>query len=86
MQPNALLIRQNFIVVKSGCYSGKLITQTNPLKEVHIVEMSVSKLSIVEGLVLPHLLSGVDGGVIIVRSFWNIIMCKITVQPYGPVW
>jgi hypothetical protein len=28
----------------------KLIVQTNPLKQVHIVDMSVSKLSTVEGL------------------------------------
>jgi hypothetical protein len=31
-----------------------------------------------EGLILLHLLSGVDGDVDAVRSFWNIIMCKIT--------
>jgi hypothetical protein len=31
---------------------GKLFIQTNPLKQVHIVDTSVSKLSMVEGLVL----------------------------------
>jgi hypothetical protein len=54
---------------------GKLLIQTNPLKYVHIVDMSVSKLSTVEGIVLLHLLSGVDGGVIAIRSCWNVIKC-----------
>jgi hypothetical protein len=35
----------------------------------------------VEGLILHHLLSGVDGDVIAVRSLRNIILCKITVRP-----
>jgi hypothetical protein len=39
----------------------------------------------VKGLVLLHLLSGADGDVVTVRSFWNIIMCKITARPHGPV-
>jgi hypothetical protein len=45
-------------------HSGKLLIQTNPLKQVHIIDTSLSKLSMVEGLVLLHLLSGVtlDGG------------------------
>jgi hypothetical protein len=65
---------------------GKLLVQTNPLKQVHNVDMSVSKLSMVEGLVLLHLLSGADGDVIIVHSLRNVIVCKITTQPHGPVW
>ncbi len=65
---------------------GKLFIQTNPLKQVHIVDTSVSKLSMVEGLILVHLLSGADGDVIIVCSCWNIIMCKITARPHSPVW
>jgi hypothetical protein len=64
---------------------GKLLIQTNPLKQVHIGETSVSKLSVVEGLVLLHLLSGADGDVIAVRSLRNVIVCKITAQPHGPV-
>jgi hypothetical protein len=64
---------------------GKLLIQTNPLKQVHIVDTSVSKLSVVEGLVLLHLLSGADGDVIAVRSLRNVIVCKITAQPHGPV-
>jgi hypothetical protein len=65
---------------------GKLLIQTNPLKQVHIIDMSVSKLSMVEGLVLLHLLSGVDGDVITVRSLRNVIVYKITAQPHGPMW
>jgi hypothetical protein len=64
---------------------GKLFIQTNPLKQVHIVDTSVSKLLMAEGLVLLHLLSGVDGGVVIVRSLRNVIVCRITARPHGPV-
>jgi hypothetical protein len=63
----------------------KLLVQTNPLKQVHIVDTSVSKLSMVEGLILLHLLSGADGDVITVRSLRNVIVCKITARPHGPV-
>jgi hypothetical protein len=38
-----------------------------------------------EGLVLLHLLSGADGDVVAIRSFWNVIMCMITAQPHGRV-
>jgi hypothetical protein len=64
---------------------GKLLVQTNPLKQVHIIDTSVSKLSMVEGLVLLHLLSGVDGDVVAVHSLRNVIVCKITARPQGPV-
>jgi hypothetical protein len=60
---------------------GKLLVQTNPLKQVHIIDMSVSKLSTVEGLILLHLLSGADGDVVAVHSLRNVIMCKITARP-----
>jgi hypothetical protein len=53
---------------------GKLFIQTNPLKQVHIVDMSVSKLLMTEGLIHLHLLSGADGDVVTVRSLRNIIM------------
>jgi hypothetical protein len=43
-----------------------------------MVDMSVSKLSTAEGLILLHLLSGADGDVVAVRSLRNVIMCKIT--------
>jgi hypothetical protein len=66
--------------------SGKLLVQTNPLHQVHIIDMSVSKLSMVEGLVLLHLLSGADGDAVTVRSLRNIIVFKIMARPHGPVW
>jgi hypothetical protein len=64
---------------------GKLLVQTNPLKQVHIIDMSVSKLLMVEGLVLLHLLSGADGDVVVVRDLRNVIVCKITARPRGPM-
>jgi hypothetical protein len=64
---------------------GKLIIKTNPLKQVHIIDMSVRKLSTVEGLILLHLLSGADGDVVTIHSLRNIIVCKITARPRGPV-
>jgi hypothetical protein len=57
---------------------GKLLIQANPLKQVHIIDKSVSKLSTVEGLILLHLLSGVDGDVVTVHSLRNAIVCKTT--------
>jgi hypothetical protein len=39
----------------------------------------------VEGLILLHLLSGVDGDVIAVRSLRNVIVCKIMARPRGAV-
>jgi hypothetical protein len=64
---------------------GKLFTQTKPLKQVHIMDTSVSKLLIAEGLILLHLLSGADGDVIAVCSLRNAIMCKITARLRSPV-
>jgi hypothetical protein len=64
---------------------GEVFIQTNPLKQVHIVDMSVSKLSTMEGLVLLHLLSGADGDVITVCSLKNVIVCKIMARPDGPL-
>jgi hypothetical protein len=55
----------------------KFFVQTNPLKQVHIVDMSGSKLSMAERLILLHLLSGVDADVIVVCSLRNVIVCKI---------
>jgi hypothetical protein len=65
---------------------GKLFIQTNPLKQVHIIDTSVSKPSAVKGLILLLLLSGADGDVLIIHSLRNVIMCKITARPCGPVW
>jgi hypothetical protein len=43
--------------------------------------MSVRKFSIAEGLVLLHLLSGMDGDVIAVCGHKNVIMCRIADRP-----
>jgi hypothetical protein len=56
---------------------GKLLIQTNPLKQVHIIDTSVSKLLMVKGLVLLYLLSGADGDVVAVHNLRNVIVCKI---------
>jgi hypothetical protein len=56
---------------------GKLFIHSNPLEQVHIVYMSVTKLSLAEGLVLLHLLDATDGNVIIVHGHRNVIVCKI---------
>jgi hypothetical protein len=56
---------------------GKLLIQTNPLKQVHIVDTSVSKLLMVKGLVLLYLLSGADGDVVAVHNLRNVVVCKI---------
>jgi hypothetical protein len=53
---------------------GKLLIQAKPLKQVHIIDMGVSKHSMVEGLVLLHLLSGANGDVITVHSLRNVIV------------
>jgi hypothetical protein len=39
--------------------------------------MSVSKLSLAERLVLPHLLGATDGNVVAIYGHRNIILCKI---------
>jgi hypothetical protein len=62
---------------------GKLFVQSNPLEQVHIVYMSVTKLSLVERLVLLHLLSATDGNVIAIRGHRNVIVCKIADRPPG---
>jgi hypothetical protein len=56
---------------------GKLFIHSNPLEKVHIIYMSVTKLSLAERLVLLHLLCAMDGNVITVRGYRNIIVCKI---------
>jgi hypothetical protein len=64
---------------------GKLFVQTNHLEQVHIVYMSVTKLSLAEKLILLHLLGATNGNVIAVRGHRNVIMCKIADQPCSPV-
>jgi hypothetical protein len=65
---------------------GKLFVHSNPLEQVHIVYMSVIKLSLAERLILLHLLGDMDGNVITVRGHRNVIMCKIADRPPGLVW
>jgi hypothetical protein len=60
---------------------GKLFAHSNPLEQVHIVYTSVTKLSLVERLILLHLLGATDGNVITIRGHRNVIMCKIVDQP-----
>jgi hypothetical protein len=60
---------------------GKLFIQSNPLKHVHIVYTSVTKLSLVETLILLHLLGAMDGNVITVYGHRNVIVCKIADRP-----
>jgi hypothetical protein len=64
---------------------GKLLVHSNPLEQVHIIYMSVIKLSLVERLVLLHLLCATDGNVITIRSHRNIIVCKIADRSPGLV-
>jgi hypothetical protein len=60
---------------------GKLFVHSNPLKQVHIIYTSATKLLLAERLILLHLLSATDGNVIAIRGHRNIIMCKITDRP-----
>jgi hypothetical protein len=63
----------------------KLFIHFNPLEQVHIIYMSVTKLSLVERLVFLHLLGATDGNIIAVHGHRNVIVCKITARPHGPV-
>jgi hypothetical protein len=56
---------------------GKFFVHSNPLEHVHIVYMSVTKLSLAERLVLLHLLSATDGNVAIVHGHRNVTVSKI---------
>jgi hypothetical protein len=56
---------------------GKLFVHSNPLEQVHIVYMSVTKLLLAERLILLHILSATNGNVTTVCGHRNIIMCKI---------
>jgi hypothetical protein len=63
---------------------GKLCVHSNPLKQVHIVYTSVTKLSLAERLILLNLLGAMDGNVIAVCGHRNIIVCKIADRPPPP--
>jgi hypothetical protein len=60
--------------------------RSNPLEQVHIVYMSVTKLLLVERLMLLHLLVATDGNLITFRGHRNVIVCKIADRPPGLVW
>jgi hypothetical protein len=60
---------------------GKLFIHSNPLNQVHIVYTSVTKVSLVETLILLHLLGATDGNVITVHGHRNVIVCKIADRP-----
>jgi hypothetical protein len=60
---------------------GKLFIHSNPFTQVHIVYTSVTKLLLVERLVLLYLLGAMDGNVITVRGYRNVIVCKIVDRP-----
>jgi hypothetical protein len=62
---------------------GKFFIHSNPLKQVHIVYMSMTKLSLAERLILLYLLGATDENVIIVHGHRNVIVCKIADQPPG---
>jgi hypothetical protein len=65
---------------------GKLFVHSNPLKQVQTVYTSVTKLSLVKGLVLLHLLGAMNGNVVVVRGHRNVIVCKIADRAPGLVW
>jgi hypothetical protein len=56
---------------------GKLFINSNLLEHVHIIYMSVTKLSLAERPILLHLHGGMDGDVIAVRCHRNVVVCRI---------
>jgi hypothetical protein len=61
----------------------KLFVHSKPLEQVHIVYTSVTKLSLVERLVLHHLLGATDGNVPAIYGHINVIVCKIADRAPG---
>jgi hypothetical protein len=62
---------------------GKFFINSNPLEQVHIVYMSLTKLSMTERLILLHLLGVTDGNVVTICGHRNVIVYKIADQPLG---
>jgi hypothetical protein len=60
---------------------GKLFIHSNPVEQVHIIYISVTKLSLAERIVLLHLLGAMDGNVVTVRGHRNVVVCKIADRP-----
>jgi hypothetical protein len=54
-----------------------LFVHSNPLEQVDIVYTSVTKLLLMERLILLHLLSATDGNAIAIHGHRNVIVCKI---------
>jgi hypothetical protein len=50
-----------------------------------MIDTSLSKLSIEEGLILLHLCGGTDGDVVAVRGHRNIVVCWIADRTPGLV-
>jgi hypothetical protein len=65
---------------------GKLLIHSSPFEQVHIVYMSVTKLSLVERHILLHLHGATDGNVITVRGHRNVIVCKTADWPPSLMW
>jgi hypothetical protein len=59
----------------------KLFIHSNPLEQVHILYTSVTKHSMVERLVLLHVLGAMDGNVIVICCHRNVIVCRIANRP-----
>jgi hypothetical protein len=55
----------------------KLFIHSNPLEQVHIIYMSVTKLSLAERLILLHVIGATDGNVSTVHGQRNVTMWKI---------
>jgi hypothetical protein len=64
---------------------GKLFVHSNPLKQVHIIYMSVTKLLLAERLILLNLLGATDGNVVTMSGHKNVIVYKIADRPPGLV-
>jgi hypothetical protein len=70
-----------FFTTNSPEDEGKLFIHSNPLEQVCIIYTRVTKLSMVERLVLLHLLGATVGNVIAVCGHRNVIVCKIADWP-----
>jgi hypothetical protein len=60
---------------------GKLFAHSNPFEQIHIVYMSVTKLSLTVRIVFLHLHGAMDGNVVAVPGHRNVIVCKIVNRP-----
>jgi hypothetical protein len=70
-----------FSTTNSPQDEGKFFIHSIPLEQVHIVYMSVTKLSLAKRLVLLHLLSATNGYGITVLGHRSVIMCKTVDRP-----